>query len=329
MNKHLSDILQDCLEAVEKGDSLDDVLARYSSAAASLRPLLEAAQAARSVNLPPASQNAATLGRARVLTATARLRARSAPRRRTGTALRVSFVIAAVLGFLVMTAVGLGSVSAQALPGDVLYPLKRTFENTRLQFSPDPIAQEELQEEFNQLRVEETHTLILDGRIESVEFHGTVTAQITDGWMVAGIPVIINSQTNVTGIIAVGVEVDVTGQTMPDGRVQAASLEVRDSHGGGGSTGTQNSEDNDTSGSHDSGSQGIGTPVPTPSGSSDGGASKTPEPKSTDSSGSQGGSTSTLGPTDSSGSNSGPTKTPEPTKTPDPTKTPEPTQTPH
>lgn len=320
MNKQLLVALETCLQAMENGETIDSAMAHFPHLAAELRPLLETAQAARAVSFPPASPQVVNAGRVRVLAATAKKHASSTSPRRMGTALRVSFAFAAVLGFLVLSGVGLDAASARALPGDMLYPLKRTFENTRLQFAPDSASHEHLQEEFNQHRVEEAHTLISEGRSEPVEFHGTVTAQTTDGWMIAGIPVVVTAQTKVSGTITVGVEVEVTGETGHDGKLRATSLVVKDSEPDGETNGSRTPEATGLPESPLDTPQVTATPKPTEDSKS--GSSATQTPKPTDSSGSNNGSSATTGPTDSSGSQNNETKTPDPSKTPEPTKTP-------
>ena len=50
MNPRLPDALENCLQRMEQGETLDSVLVQYSGMAGELRPLLEAAVQARSIS---------------------------------------------------------------------------------------------------------------------------------------------------------------------------------------------------------------------------------------------------------------------------------------
>jgi len=277
MNKPLLDALETCLQALEKGETLEAALGRYPHLAVDLRPLLESAQAAWAVSRRDIPANVIARGRAHLLAAVMNRRAVRAPRQRTGLVWRIAFAAFMVLVFLALTGKGLLTASAQALPGDVLYPLKRTVENFQLQLAPDPAQQTQLEDDFKQRRVDETQALITEGRVETVEFDGTVTAQTSDGWIVAGIPVIIAPQTSITGVIAVGVEVEVTGQTEPDGRVRAASLTVMEA-GNSGEGPDFFPEATGTPEHRGRGPQGTETPEPTDTHHDDSTVSQTAEP---------------------------------------------------
>jgi outer membrane biosynthesis protein TonB len=79
--------------------------------------------------------------------------------------LRTAALIA-VLAVMVMIGSGLGaaSVSAQALPGDSLYPVKRGFEEVSLTFSFSPGADVQLLSDFTDRRLAEVEQLAAQGR---------------------------------------------------------------------------------------------------------------------------------------------------------------------
>ncbi len=279
MNKKLVDALENCLRALEKDETLDSALKRYPFLAERLRPLLESAQAARKVHQLPVPQNAQTRGRARVLSAAAQLREGRSPRRRTGFAWRVAVATLVAIAFIAVGGNDLLTASASSLPGDILYPLKRTVEDTRLTFSSDPAQRQQLQEEFKQRRVQETETLIAEGRIESVEFDGLVTVKTPDGWLIGGVSVIVTPQTHINGTISIGMEVEVIGETQANGNVRALNLKVndeeedRDGNPDGEPTELASPED-----SPDSESEGTGLPEPTDEHGSGTEETATPEP---------------------------------------------------
>jgi hypothetical protein len=62
------------------------------------------------------------------------------------------------------------------------------------------------------------------GRVERVDFNGVIASKTSDGWLVSGIPVVVTSHTRVEGEIAVGDNVNVSGETHANGRVDASRL---------------------------------------------------------------------------------------------------------
>jgi hypothetical protein len=105
-----------------------------------------------------------------------------------------SAVLATLLVFVVVMG-GTISASAEALPGDVLYPVKRAVEEVRLTFTFDPAARERYEEQLVATRQEETQEVLQLGREADVEFQGLLEATADGGWSVGGIKVQIAPQT--------------------------------------------------------------------------------------------------------------------------------------
>ncbi len=132
--------LEDCLDRLARGESLEDCLARHPEHSAQLRPLLEASarleRSAGAISPSPAFRAAART----------RLHAhmRTNPRRKPAFAFgvlapawRLAFTL---LVFAALFAVS-GTVLAQsALPGGPLYGWKLASEQAWRAFSPDPLA---------------------------------------------------------------------------------------------------------------------------------------------------------------------------------------------
>lgn len=294
MNTKLIEALELCLQVLEQGGTVEECLARFPFLARDLRPLLESAQAARSLSLPTVPGNAVTRGRVRVLNRAAQIHQGLRPRAHYPHAWRLAAIPLVVLAFLFLTGNGLIAASANALPGDALYPVKRTVEDIRLRLAPDIKVEAGIQKEISTRRIDETEILLSEQRVEPVDFEGQVSEQLPDGWLIAGIPVRVTGQTEVEGALAVGAQVEVRGQTQSDGSVLAERVTVETSDSG---------NDDDHSGSSSSGDE---TPEPTKtddhsSGSGSDGGDKTPEPMKTDDDSSESGS-------------GGGDKTPEPTK---------------
>lgn len=229
MSEKLYDALEVCLSALETGVDIESVLKLYPQEADELRPVLETAIQARSLALPAVSEAAIQRGRARVMQLANEMR-NSAPRPRKRWSLlsfpRLASSLAIAL-VLLLSGTGLVSASSGALPGDHLYPVKRSWEGLRLLFIFSPEEREGLESAFEQERLDEISELLTEGRKEPIAFAGLVTAQNTVEWKVSGIIVMITSSTRLPpGAVSVGAPVMVIGHTNAQGFVEADMLEV-------------------------------------------------------------------------------------------------------
>ena len=227
MNKY--EILEICLRELEQGESLDTVLARRPELADELRPILETAVKARAIAAPSPSEVVIRRSRARVLQRAAELREQKAalPSRRLWSApLRRALVTLAMLTLLFVGGNGLVRASSATLPGDNLYPVKRTWEGVSLFFTFNPQQREALELEHENERLEELAELLARGRTAQVDFSGYVTRQSGTEWLVSGIPVFLSADTHLIGEpIPVGAAVHVRGQTQGAG-VLAERIEL-------------------------------------------------------------------------------------------------------
>ena len=163
MAEDFDTILDRCLAHIATGDeTIDSSLHRYPDQSGQLAILLTIAEQARAVPAPaPLSTNRRLALESRILQQARQLQAKpvrraTAPRlpvwRRGLAPLLASFV---VLFLLLGSAV---TVSASSVPGDVLYPIKRTAEQVRLTLATVQ-QQSELHLEFAQRRLEELRVL--------------------------------------------------------------------------------------------------------------------------------------------------------------------------
>ena len=229
MNEKLYDALEVCLNALETGVDIETVLKLYPQEADELRPVLEASIQARALALPAVPEAAIQRGRARVLQYANEMR-KSAPRPRKRWSLfafpRLATSLAITLLFL-LSGTGLVSASNGALPGDNLYPVKRSWEGLRLFFVFSPEEREGLESEFEQERLDEILELLTEGRHETIAFAGLVTSQNSVELKVSGITVMITSSTHLPADpVSIGAPVIVIGHTNAEGFVEADTLEV-------------------------------------------------------------------------------------------------------
>jgi uncharacterized membrane protein YgcG len=229
MNSKLYQALENCLEALEKGQTLEAVLKRYPDLAPELRPILEASFLARTSGRNPAPQDVLRRSRARLLQHAAQLRESRRPAsRRLGipafSRLTITLMLVAILA---LSSTGLVSASSGALPGDQLYPVKRTWEGVRLLLIFSPGGRDILESEYEQERLDEIDELLARGRSAPISFSGLVTKQQDGKWLVSGIPVaLIASSRLPSGPITDGAPVMVTGLTRADGLVEAQEIQL-------------------------------------------------------------------------------------------------------
>ncbi len=132
----------------------------------------------------------------------------------------------AIYGLMTVLVAGFFTVNASAssLPGDSLYGLKLGFEQTRLALTFDDDSRQELEQEFEGERLEEVESLLGEGREEDVEFHGTIESKGSGAWVVSGISVAVDAQTELKGALEVGALVKVEALTQADGSLLALEI---------------------------------------------------------------------------------------------------------
>jgi len=227
MDQILESHLTNCLDQLDAGKTVDDLLAAYPpETAAVLRPMLLTFQQIRQL---PASPTLAAQARSekRFLAEAARLRSSQNGRSFWFWLPDLSGIwgglrLATAVGLLLLLLFG-GLILTQApnsLPGDTLYGAKQALEEWRLVFDADRDA---LQAEFEAERRREVRRLLAEERMAPVSFTGQLATTEEEFWLVADIPVIITTETEVIGSLRPGATVRINGQTAA-GRVWAAEV---------------------------------------------------------------------------------------------------------
>ena len=222
MNNKLYDALETCLQEIEKGAALESVIARFPDLANELRPILKASIQARRLSADPSAE-AMRRGRAKLLQRASEMReAKIAPRKRVIPIFqRLALSLGMAATFLV-SGTGLVGASATALPGENLYPVKRTWEDLQLLFTLDRDVRDVVKSQFEIERLHEVNELIVEGRHEVIQFAG-VFMQVNGVYYVSGVNVLIPSNLQIPEI---GSAVIVTGRTNAQGFVELESLEL-------------------------------------------------------------------------------------------------------
>lgn len=214
---NLTEILNDCIDRLAAGQSIQECLAAYPDYAADLHPMLEAGLLARRISYAPSEVGEAHYRvRARVLQAAAtKQKIRVLP-------LRGWATMAASLLIIFFAAYVLVGFSAESsLPGEPLYGVKRFNEAIRLQLSGNDPA---LEQQFAQRRVDEIQQLLEGGQSAEVSFKGTVEALNTASWQVASLTVALTDTTQQDADIQVGDSVKVEGRTTDQRQLVASRI---------------------------------------------------------------------------------------------------------
>lgn len=245
-------LLDESLERMEGGERLESILEDNQSHRDQLEPLLLAAQA--QANLPSASfEDQARLGgRNRLLAEADRLRKEGyfSKNGTKPTFLRylnrwTQFIGNLVFGeesvdmklasrlvlYTVVTILIAGfftvNASASSLPGDSLYSVKISWEQARLLFAISDDSKTELETQFEEERLNEVEALIGTGRVEQVEFSGTVESMEGE-WVISGISVLVDGSTEIKGAFDLGSLVKVEAITQSDGTLLAVEIAALD-----------------------------------------------------------------------------------------------------
>ncbi len=182
------DVVEGCLRRLEEGEDVETILASYPDQALELTPMLEVMAETRrlasEISVPAAAQNRS---RAQFLTAAAGMQAAPRKPRFTLYHLRLATSAMIAIGILAAILLGTGLASAAALPGDVFYPVKLLVEQMQINIAQDPPARLELQETYDNRRMQEAEQLSQMNRRQPVTFGGFLTQTTPGHWQVGSV----------------------------------------------------------------------------------------------------------------------------------------------
>jgi hypothetical protein len=167
-HKELADILNECLDRLAGGESLQDCLDSYPQIAEELGPLLETALAARkALDIEPNPQYKARFRHEIVVAA------REAATRKRRSLFswkgRWAVSVASLLLVLLMTGGSVAVAASKSMPDSSLYPVKLAIEQVLLRLSPSAGAQAELLARMADSRVTEIVYLAQTGNTAQIE----------------------------------------------------------------------------------------------------------------------------------------------------------------
>ena len=250
MNPKFEQILDECIAAIKDGEALEACLEKYPDHAEELRGLLLTVSMLKEMPMPEASLAARRESERRMLAAfherekaypvSKSIFARYTQRRpveqqpekvrkvRGKMKNKFSYLIAGLVLTVIIATTGVGVASANALPGQALYPVKDSIQQVRLFLTFDAVEKQELEDQFQQEYLDDVRSIMEDGDEAEVEFYGVVE-EIGDGYLVVdGIKVFFDENTMMTDGLEVDMLVEVEGYVMEDGSLLASSVAFED-----------------------------------------------------------------------------------------------------
>ena len=163
MENDFEKILDDCIGELRNGGSIESIVERYPEHASELKALLELVQAIQQLPKPEPAADALSSALVAMGQELALLRPVESPRPEKGrhSALRRLFQqprlawTLSVAFALVLLFVGIGTVSANSVPGDILYPLKLATEKVSFLLAFSSERKAELRLTFSEQRTKE------------------------------------------------------------------------------------------------------------------------------------------------------------------------------
>lgn len=164
-NREFDDILNECIERVLKGESIEACLAAYPEHAAELEPLLHTAvdtiKAAAVVPRPDFRQRAGYEFQAAIRD----LR----PKKQGSFRWQVRLVtVISIVMVILMAGTSTVAAASNSLPDETLYPVKLATEEVRLALTPSALGKAELYAEFADKRVDEIIKMADKGNVAQV-----------------------------------------------------------------------------------------------------------------------------------------------------------------
>lgn len=217
----LTTVLNECIDRLTQGQTVEDCLRAYPQYARELRPMLEAGLLTKRAAIAPLEiQIAQERARANFQRAI-----RTTPIRRSYPIRQVLALAAMLLiGFIVVGG-GLSAASQNSLPGDTLYGFKLFGESLQRASSGNT---SELDNQFNNRRLDEIRQLLAASRAAEVTFIGDVQIIQGNTWLIANLPVEVIASLPGIESIQIGDTVRVTATTTTNRQLIATKLELID-----------------------------------------------------------------------------------------------------
>jgi hypothetical protein len=259
MTQHQDDllvqILSQCCDLLGAGESVAACLERFPDHAAALEPLLTAvAGVQRFRPVPPRAEVTVVARRSEFMTA-AHEAARVARNRPTGALAAIALwwrnafsgfdqffrptgnsrvvpvgLVATLMAVILLGTLATGAItaSANAIPGDPLYPVKTVAERARVMLARDPQTRIKLEEQIASQHLQDIgEVLRLQRRVDRMPFAGIIEDITPSEWEVSGLRISITPETVIHGTPWLGASVTGTVRAPGDGTLVALLLTVQ------------------------------------------------------------------------------------------------------
>jgi hypothetical protein len=170
MAERFENILNECIDRMLRGESVEQCLARYPEQTRELEPLLRTAVGAReAADVEPRPEFKAQV-RYQIQSRLSAKEQRAEHKRMPvlGWVPRWAMVVAAILLVVVLAGGSTVAASSDSLPGDTLYPVKTATERVQMLFAFSDVAKAKLEAKFAGRRVQEMARLAERGDTENL-----------------------------------------------------------------------------------------------------------------------------------------------------------------
>jgi hypothetical protein len=165
-----SEIFNECLDRLLKGEPINQLLAQYPDQAKELEPLLRTAAATRAFSKVQPGADFKARARYEFLSAARELETQPKQRSFFKWRWQPAWAISLTAAVVVVLAGG-GTVAASngSMPGEALYSIKLATEKVQLVFTPSDVVKTELNAKFANRRAEEIEYLAVAGDTEQIQ----------------------------------------------------------------------------------------------------------------------------------------------------------------
>jgi len=223
MNNEMFDILELCLQELENGFEIENILSRFPNIAEDLRPILTASLQAKKLAATSPSQDTVLRGRTRLMQTVAEMREeKSMPRKRAIPFFQRIALTIAITSTLLLSGTGLVGASSSALPGQNLYPVKRGWEDVRLFFTFNEDERISLEQQFEGERLNEVDELLSNEDRHLVDFSG-ISTRVSGKMYVSNVQVLFPADAEIP---PEGDPLHITGWTTESDYVEIISFEI-------------------------------------------------------------------------------------------------------
>lgn len=224
MNRRDFDILEENIQAALSSDEGTGDDLPKDTVPENLEELTPVIRALNDIGMEEPSVEAQNRSRTQTLAAAAALRANRPAIGSIPFLFRPVAGVLAVLILVFITGFGLLEASAETIPGDALYPIKRSAESLASAVSEIRADSPTKTIDLNQRRIDEIHKLLTLGRITEIQFDGVIEEINGNTYIITGLPVQTTNATLQINLPQLEEKVRVLGTTTSEATIAAEVL---------------------------------------------------------------------------------------------------------